>query len=169
MSFGAYLGLGPERNLRDLRAVLVNRRRQGGKCAPSLRTLESWSSRFGWQERVAAIERRARQEHEQQHVEWVLEHRERLRTQGQLLQDKGVEWLNAKMNKDVSATEAIRAIDAGSKLQALALGEVTSRIAVEDEDERLRGLTDDELEQLLRQVRAHTAAHRAPARKEESG
>jgi hypothetical protein len=61
--------------------------------------------------------------------------------------------LKEKLAAEVSAHEAIRAIDTGFKLEALALGEATQRIAVDDEDERLKGLSDDELELFIREVR----------------
>jgi hypothetical protein len=154
VAFQEYVALGPSRNLRDLRAGLAGRHQRGRGRAPSLRTLEGWSSRYRWQERLADIERRAREEQEQQQVEWVKQYRERLRQEGYLLQQKGIEWLSGKLAAEVTAQAAIRAIDTGFKLEALALGEATERIAVEDEDERLKGLSDDELELFIREVRA---------------
>lgn len=156
-AFQAYLTLGPGRNLRDLRRVLVERAPVRGR-PPSLRTLEGWSSRYRWQERIADIERRARAEQEQEHVEWVKQHRARLRREGLLLQEMGLRWLGEKESGNVSAREAIGALDAGFKFEALALGEATQRVVVdEDDDERLKGLTDDELRSLLREIRAHAA------------
>lgn len=165
-AFTTYVELGPNRNLRLLEETL-RANRGGARRAPSLRTLEGWSAHYGWQERLIEIERRAREEQEQQHVGWVQQHRERLRQEGLLLQQKGIEWLTGKLDKDVSAGEAIRAVDAGFKLEALALGEATTRIAIDEEDERLKGLNDDELKLLIRQVRAHRAAS-GPAAGEET-
>lgn len=167
-AFQAYVALGPNRNLRDLRSALAAQRR-GSARPPSLRTLEAWSSRYGWQDRLAEIEHRARDEQEQQHVEWVKQHRERLRQEGLLLQTRGIEWLSEKLAAEVSAHEAIRAIDTGFKLEALALGEATQRIAVDDEDERLKGLSDDELELLIRQVRSDKSKRRSGAGEETPG
>ncbi|MEE9231333.1 MAG: hypothetical protein V3U86_11580, partial [Acidobacteriota bacterium] len=96
---------------------------------------------------------RARQEAERRHVEWVNQHRERLRQEGLLLQQRGVEWLKGKDPEDVKAHEAVRAIDTGFKLEALALGEATQRIAMEDDDERIRRLTDEELDLIIRHAR----------------
>ena len=95
----------------------------------------------------------ARQEAERRHVEWVNEHRERLRQEGLLLQQQGMEWLKGKDVDDVKAHDAIRAIDTGFKLEALALGEATHRIAVEDADERIERLTDEELGLIIEHAR----------------
>ncbi len=153
-AFALYLALGPERSLGTLAAALrADPGRADLRRAPSLRTLEDWSARFRWQERIAEIERKARQEAERQHLEWVKQHRERLRQEGLLLQQRGIEWLKDKRTNDVTAHEAIRAIDAGFKLEALALGEATERISMEVDDERIQRLSDEELELLIRQAR----------------
>lgn len=153
-AFTVYLGLGPGRSLAELAAVLrADPSRAGLRRAPSLRTLEDWSARCRWQERIAQIDRQAREEAEREHLGWVKQHQERLRQEGLLLQQRGIEWLRNKQTDEVTAHEAIRAIDTGFKLEALALGEATQRIAVEDDDERLRRLSDEELELLIRHAR----------------
>ena len=86
-------------------------------------------------------------------MEWVKQYRERLRQEGLLLQRRGLEWLRTKGAGDVKAHEAIRAIDTGFKLEALALGEATERISMEVDDERIQRLSDEELELLIRHAR----------------
>ena len=153
-AFGVYLALGPERSLSGLAAALrADPGRAGLRRTPSLRTLESWSVKYRWQQRIADVDRRTREEAERRHVEWVSQHRERLRQEGLLLQQRGIEWLKDKRTNDVTAHEAIRAIDAGFKLEALALGEATERISMEVDDERIQRLTDEELELLIRHAR----------------
>ena len=152
--FVVYLGLGPDRSLAELAAMLRSDPGQAGlKRAPSLRTLEGWSVRYRWQDRIANIDRRTREDAERQHTEGVQQHRARLRQEGLLLQQRGVEWLKDKEPDDVKAPDAIRAIDTGFKLEALALGEATQRIATEDDDERIRRLTDEELDLIIRHAR----------------
>lgn len=153
-AFAAYLGLGPGRSLAELAAVLrTDPSRAGLRRSPSLRTLEDWSVRYRWQDRIAEIDRKAREEAEREHLEWVTQHRERLRQEGLLLQQRGIEWLKNKQTDEVTAHEAIRAIDTGFRLEALALGEATQRIVVEEDDERLQRLSDEELELLIRHAR----------------
>ena len=120
-AFDVYLSLGPDRSLAELAAVLrADPHRAGLRRAPSLRTVEGWSAGRKWQDRIADIDRQAREEADRQHIAWVSEHRERLRQEGLLLQQRGIEWLEAKDGYEVKANEAIRAIEAGFKLEALA-------------------------------------------------
>jgi hypothetical protein len=150
-AFVVYLSLGPDRSLTELAEILrAEPRRASLRRAPSLRTLESWSNRYRWQDRLADVDRRAREDAERQHLEWVSQHRERLREEGLLLQQRGIEWLKSKDADEVKAHEAIRAIDAGFKLEALALGQATQRISVEDEDERIQRLSDEEIDLIIR-------------------
>lgn len=86
-------------------------------------------------------------------MEWVQQYRERLRQEGLLLQQRGVDWLKNKDTDDVKANDAIRAIDTGFKLEALALGEATERVAMEAGDDRLQQLSDEELELVIRHAR----------------
>jgi hypothetical protein len=154
-AFDLYLKIGPDRSLTELvRLIRADPGRAGLRRAPTLRTLESWSTRYGWQKRIAELERKEREEAERQHLEWVQQHRERLRQEGLLLQQRGVQWLQEKTAREVSASEAVRAIDTGFKLEALSLGEATERITVEEEqDERLQQLSDEQLELIIRYAR----------------
>lgn len=145
-AFDAYIRLGLGRSLARLRDALAGQRGR----PPSLRTLESWSVRYRWQERLREIEREARVQADCEHAEWVQQHRERLRNEGLVLQQRGLEWLRDKLSGDVSAHEAIRAMEAGFRLEALALGQATERIAVEEEYGNVIGrLSDDELERAI--------------------
>jgi hypothetical protein len=161
-AFVAYLDLGPSRSLSDLARVLQHDPTRKGLRGPSLRTLEGWSVQFRWQQRLADIERKVQLELEHVHVQRVKQYRERLREKGLLLQQHGIEWLDGMNPKNVKAGEAIRAIDAGFKLEALALAEATARIAMEVDDERLERLTDEELENVIRQAREAQRAGAAP-------
>lgn len=152
-AFDAYLALGPERSL----ALLQTHLRRAFRRPPTLRTLENWSTRYGWQQRLRDVERQARERAEREHIEWVQQHRERLRNEGLFLQQRGLEWLREKLPKEVSASESVRAIEAGFRLEALALGEATERISVEESDDRITQLSDDELERLINAARKSEA------------
>jgi hypothetical protein len=153
-AFAVYLALGPDRSLAALAAALrADPGRAGLRRGPALSTIEDWSVKYRWQERIAEVDRQAREEADREHLSWVRQHRERLRQEGLLLQQRGIEWLKNKQTDEVTAHEAIRAVDTGFKLEALALGEATQRIVVEDDDERLQRLSDEELELLIRHAR----------------
>ena len=149
-AFDCYMALGPERSLSLLRDDLRARFQR----PPTLRTLENWSARFGWQSRLRDLERQARELADREHVAWVHQHRERLRNEGLFLQQRGLEWLREKQPKEVSASESVRAIEAGFRLEALALGQATERIALEEHDDRIERLTDEELEGFISSARA---------------
>jgi hypothetical protein len=149
-AFDVYLSLGPERSLARLREELCGHFRR----PPTVRTLENWSIRYGWQSRLRELEREARERAEQERIEWVSQHRERLRNEGLFLQQRGLEWLRDKPAKAVRVSESVRAIEAGFRLEALALGEATERIALEENDDRIQRLSDEELELLIRAARA---------------
>lgn len=150
-AFSVYIDLGPARSLARLRDHLrANPALVGARRAPSLRTLESWSARDRWSDRVLEIERRALEEEEHAHVERVKQHRERLHQEGRFLQQRGIAWLRDKHAGDVGAGEAIKAISEGFRIEALGLGEATDRISIEARYERtFEGLTDDELKRLV--------------------
>jgi hypothetical protein len=66
----------------------------------------------------------------------------------------GAPAVECRGNRHRSLSAAARAIDTGFKLEALSLGEATQRIAIEEDDDRLRRLSDEDLDLLIRQARA---------------
>jgi hypothetical protein len=121
---------------------------------PSLRTLEGWSARGQWQRRLEDLDRRARGEVDRQHLDWLRDHRERLLQRGRLLQELGTEWLEAKRGDDVKLIEAIRALETGFKLEALALSETMNRTAPSGDKPRFEALSDAEWTDFVKLVRA---------------
>ncbi len=158
-AFSVYLGMGPMRSLAKLHAELTrDPDRHGLPKAPSLRTLESWSTNHHWNDEVESIERQAAQEEQRTHIDQIKEYRARLRQEGLLLQQKGISWLSAKQAEDVRSHEAIRAIAEGFRLEALGLGDVTERVEVKEDHEGLaRRLSDEELDRLIAALRGATS------------
>ena len=147
--------MGPSRSLRKLQsAIAAEPKAHGMKRAPSIRTLESWSTRFRWAAEIDRIEREAQAEEARQHIEHVKSYQSRLRQEGLLLQNKGVSWLASKEVEEVRVADAIRAIAEGFRLEALGLGEATERIAIEEDyGSVVTKLSDEELEGLLALLR----------------
>ena len=156
LAFTVYLELGAQRSLQRLHADLrADPGAYGFKRAPSLRTLETWSARDHWQNRIADLERQAQLQEEQDHVERIKAYRERLRSEGLLLQQKGLAWLSDKEVDDVRASDAIRAIAEGFRLEAMGIGEATDRVAIDVEHaDVFDRLSDDELQRLIETLRA---------------
>lgn len=150
-AFAAYLALGPGRSLKKLHdRIAQDPKTHRFTKAPSLRTLEQWSIDHGWSREVERLEREAQQEEAVQNLELVRAYRDRLRKEGLLLQQKGIAWLGAQDPKNVRTHEAIRAIAEGFRLEALGLGEVTERIAIEEDYHgTISRLSDDELLRLV--------------------
>lgn len=154
LAFDIYCSLGPGRSLRAVRDLLAaGSTPLGSKRAPSLRTLENWSGRHGWQKRLADLEQQDRVLADQQNVRALREHRERQRRDALLLQELGRRWLEEKAGAQVKAAEALRALDSGYRLEALALGKASDRLAVEASDDRFKKITDDELELVIKLAR----------------
>ena len=144
-AFNTYVDMGAERTIEKLRNELM-----AGGSPPSLRTLYEWSRTFNWQYRLDDLERKARVAEEDARVKAIREMRERQAKEALLLQQKGAEWI-AGLDDTPSAEAAIRAIVEGAKLERLARGESTEKIEIEESgDSRLRELSDDELENLIR-------------------
>lgn len=145
-AFERYWRLGAQRSLRLLHEALE---RDGH--APTLRTLEEWSRRYHWQDRVADVEREARRADDEARITAVREMADRHAREALLLQQKGAEWLAGLGPGEVTADAAIRAVVEGMKAERLARGDVTERTEVRTPVEgRLEELTDDELDRLVR-------------------
>ena len=104
-AFDQYWQLGAECSIERLHAELARDGR-----SPSLRTLYEWSRTYGWQARIADLERQARQAADEAWIAAVREMQERQARKGLLLQQKGAEWLTALDADEVSAEAAIRAV-----------------------------------------------------------
>ncbi len=145
-AFDIYFALGAERTIEKLRAELIHR----GNKAPTARTLYDWSSRLGWQYRIDNLEREARQSADKTRIRAIQEMNERQAREGLLLQQKGSSRLAEVPVDGMTARDAIRAVTEGSRLERLALGEVTERTeSIEDPDPVLGGLSDDELKGIV--------------------
>ena len=82
--------------------------------------------------------------------------RERQSREALLLQQKGTEWIAGVEEGKASPEAAIRAIVEGAKLERLARGEPTERTEQHTTvDSKLKELTDEELDQLIRIANAH--------------
>lgn len=152
-AFELYWRLGAERSIERLHEAMA----KAGE-APALRTLYGWSSRYHWQDRVADLEREAREVEDEVRIAEVKAMQERQAKEGLFLQQRGARWLAELTAEDVPPAAAIRAITEGAKLERLARGEVTERIEQrneeEAEDDQLKELSDAELEALIRRVEA---------------
>ena len=127
-AFDLYWELGGERSIERLYIELGAR---GEK--PTLRTLYEWSRIHHWQDRLADLEREARQAAHEARREAVREMYERQAKEALLLQLKGAAWLASLEAGDASAEAAIRAVVEGARLERVARGEPGERVHQEGE------------------------------------
>ena len=127
-----YVRLGPGRSLEALHEALQDDpSRIGLRRAPSLSTLEAWSSAFHWQDRLLDLEREARERDRGAQVEALQKMNERHAREGLALQQKGVERLQELPTSKLAPGDAIRAVIEGVRLERLARGEPTEHIREE--------------------------------------
>ncbi len=168
LAFDLYMRLGADRSLEALHETLLDDpSRIGLRRGPSRSTVEAWSSAFHWQDRVLDLERRAAEQDQEEHVKALREMSERHAKEGLALQQKAVDRLRTLPPEDLSASDAIRALIEGVRLELLARGEPTERVAQKGEILHghidLRNFTHEELRRL-----AELADSRAAGAREET-
>lgn len=151
LALDLYWELGAERSIERLHALM-----QGGGRAPSLRTLYEWSRRYGWQSRIAELERQARVADDEARLRAIREMSERHARQAVHLQDAALGWLDELKKEHVTADAAVRALVEAVRMERLARGEPTERQEVSSVNvafqARLSAVTDDELARLIEHV-----------------
>jgi len=150
LAFDLYVRLGAARSLERLHEELTA---DPGlielNSAPSRSTLDAWSANFHWQDRLRDLEREAANRDREEQVRALHDMNERHVKEGLALQQKGVERLKTLDEDEMSASDAIRSVIEGVKLERLSRGAPTERVAQEGTvDDRLRGFTGEELRQL---------------------
>jgi len=153
LAFDLYVKMGPGRSLEALHLALQeDPPRVGLHRPPSQSTLEGWSTAFHWQDRLLDLERRAAEQDREEQLKALREMSERHAREGLALQQKGVERLGTLPPEQLSASDAVRAVVEGVRLERLARGEPTDYIRQEGEMLHghidLRNFSNEELRRL---------------------
>ena len=153
LAFDLYFHLGANRSLEALHDVLQeDPSRIGLKQPPSRSTLEAWSSAFRWQDRLLDLERQAVAQDREDQLKVLRDMNERHAREGLALQQKGIERLGTLPPEQLSASDAVRAVIEGVRLERLARGEPTEHVRQEGEMLHghidLRSFTNEELRRL---------------------
>jgi hypothetical protein len=164
LAFNLYVELGPGRSLEALHAELARDPSPlGAKRAPGLRSLYRWSASFHWQDRIADLEREARRRDGETLLTALREMNRRQAAEGLRLQSRAMERLESLDLNAISATETIRALVEGARLERLASGEVTDRAGIEKGEEiDLIGFSIAELRALAEIALSHAKGDRQP-------
>jgi hypothetical protein len=162
LAFDLYIRMGPGRSLETLhRELQEDPGLIGLKRAPSLSTLEAWSSAFHWQARLLDLERQAAKQDREEQVKALREMNERHAREGLALQQKAVERLGTLPPERLSASDAVRALVEGVRLERLARGEPTDLIKQEgviiDGQINLSSFSNEELRRLAELAERRTA------------
>ncbi len=148
-AFDVYVQLGPRRSLQQLRSrLLQDPLLIGLSRAPSLSTLEAWSSALHWQARLDDLEREAQARDREAQIKALQDMKRRQLDSAELLQNKGRERPMSLGVDEMLPADAIRAISEGIRLERLARGEPTERIL--EEGLHLHGLANFSNEELRR-------------------
>ena len=153
LAFDLYVRLGAGRSLEALHLALQDDPSLIGlRKAPTRSTIEVWSSRFRWQDRLQDLERQARMRDDEELVVSLKEMNARHAKEGVALQQKGIARLSSLLPDEISAAEAVRAVAEGVRIERLASGAETEH--VRQEGTQLHGhisleqFSDEELRRL---------------------
>lgn len=121
-AFEIYFGLSDRRSLTKLQEALMV---EGHRVA--LRTLEYWSVKYRWQERIADFEREAEQADRAVHIEEIRAMRKRQEHEGQYLQQRGFQALEKTPDEQIPPRVAVSMLQQGAKLEREARGLTSQR------------------------------------------
>ena len=148
-AFDLYLRMGAERSIAELQELIADDpSRIGISRAPALRTLESWSTRFNWQDRIGKLEHEAAARDHDDQVQVFREMNERHAKEGVALQQKGVERLQTLPAEKMTGADAVRSIVEGARLERMARGGADIPKEGADDDIDLSTFTGEELRRL---------------------
>ncbi len=167
LAFDYYVQMGATRSLEALHAALLDDPLLIGLTkAPTPSTLDAWSSTFHWQDRLHDLERQARARDDQDLVHSLKEMNQRHAKEGVALQQKGIARLSSLAPEEISASDAIRAVAEGVRLERLAQGVATEHVRQEGThlygQVDLDGFSDEELRRLAALAGERAAGAGAP-------
>ena len=154
LAFDLYVRMGAGRSLEALHEALEDDPSLiGASKAPSRSTVEAWSSNFHWQDRLLDLERQTAEQDRVEQLKALKEMNERHAKEGLALQQKAVDRLRTLAPEEISASDAVRALIEGVRLERLARGEPTDRSRQEGEmlygNVDLRNFSNEELRRLV--------------------
>jgi hypothetical protein len=150
-AFCLYRDLGPGRSLDQAsRAYHQRQRGQGdgahaGHKSRASGTIRAWAERWHWSARASASDRELEEAKRRQQVAAVQEMAERHAKEAVMLQGKAVERLRQLRPEELKPREVLSFLIDAAKLERLARGEPTERVAEEHRFPDVKDLTDDEL------------------------
>ena len=154
-AFCAYRDLGPGRCLDQASRAYHQRQpppADGASTAHKPRasgTIRRWAERWNWKARAIAWDQQLEQVKRQEQLTAVREMAERHAREAMMLQNKAVERLRQLRPEELKPRETLAYLIEAAKLERLARGEPTERVAEEHCFSDVKELSDDELARIV--------------------
>jgi hypothetical protein len=153
-AFALYRDLGPGRCL-DEASRRYHGQRGADHTAPAARAprasgqIRRWARRWDWAARAAAWDHELQRRQQAEQVAAVRDMAERHAREAVLLQNKAVERLRQLRPEELNPRETLAFLVEAAKLERLARGEPTERVAEEHHFSDVTELSDDELARIV--------------------
>jgi len=154
-AFSLYRDLGPSRCLDQASRNYHQRQRTETAGTPPRRpprasgTIRRWAERWNWSARALAWDQELERVKRTEQVAAVKEMGERHAREALMLQNKAVERLRLLRPEELKPRETLNFLVEAAKLERLARGEPTERVAEEHRFTDVKELTDDELARIV--------------------
>ena len=154
-AFCLYRDQGPQRSIEEASRVYHDRGSRDGTAAQSHRQRRAsgqigrWAQRWNWTARARAWDEELERVRRRKQVEAVAEMAERHAKEALMLQNKAVERLRQLRPEELKPRDALSYLVEAVKLERLARGEPTERVAEEHTFPDVKDLSDDELARII--------------------
>jgi hypothetical protein len=154
-AFCLYRDQGPQRSIEAASRAYHDRGLQHGEAAHAQRKRRAsgqigrWAQRWNWSARARAWDEELERVRRQKQLEAVEEMAERHAKEALMLQNKAVERLRQLRPEELKPRDALTYLVEAAKLERLARGEPTERVAEEHHFPDVEELSDDELARII--------------------
>jgi hypothetical protein len=154
-AFCLYRDLGPRRSVEEASRLYHGTQPRDGTGPKAGRKpgasglIRRWAQRWDWRARAAAWDLEGERVKRRRQVEAVEEMAERHAKEALMLQNKAVERLRQLRPEELKPRETLAFLVEAAKLERLARGEPTERVAEEHHFPDVKELTDDELARIV--------------------
>src|SRR5439155_20196404 len=154
-AFCLYRDQGPQRSIEEASRVYHDRGSLHETATPSHRKRRAsgqigrWAQRWNWSARARAWDEELDKVRRQKQVEAVAEMAERHVKEALMLQNKAVERLRQLRPEELKPRDTLSYLVEAVKLERLARGEPTERVAEEHSFPNVEELSDDELARII--------------------
>ncbi len=153
-AFCVFRDLGPRRSVEEASRVYHRKKPQDGNKPETERhgasgQIRRWAERWNWSGRARAWDQELERVQRNQQVKAVAEMADRHAKEAMMLQNKAVERLRQLRPEELGPRETLSYLVEAAKLERLARGEPTERVAEEHHFSDVKELTDDELARII--------------------